>query len=210
MWRNEGKAKETLGLSYDAAGITEVNLQAKSYTQHYWFFFLKQKCHCMVSTMVEIIECQNMGKLPQMTSFWGSQKLTMGRKILYKIYWKAASDQEVLGFPNLNFSGATPNSHMLKRKCLLQYKWRCSPGASRETVKSKGKFFLMIPSLLLVNFIRLIQNKDYLSKAICRLRSYTEHHGMVSAFVRLKYNLCGGEWWEMGVKKLDWAELFQK
>lgn len=43
MWRNERKAKETLGLSYEAVGITEVNLQAKSYTQHYWFFFSQAK-----------------------------------------------------------------------------------------------------------------------------------------------------------------------
>lgn len=39
MWRNEGKAKETLGLSYEAVGITEVNLQAKSYTNTIDFFF---------------------------------------------------------------------------------------------------------------------------------------------------------------------------
>lgn len=38
MWRNEGKAKETLGLSYEAVGITEVNLQAKSYTNTIAFF----------------------------------------------------------------------------------------------------------------------------------------------------------------------------
>ncbi|MXQ98139.1 hypothetical protein E5288_WYG003941 [Bos mutus] len=46
----------------------------------------------------------------------------------------------------------------------------------------------LLSCLPLVNFIRLIQNKDYLSKAICRLRSYTEHHGMpdTAACVKLR------------------------
>lgn len=136
-WKN---AKEALGLSYEAVGVTEANLQARSHTQHHWLFSPKQKCRCMISIMVEIIEYQNMGRLPQMTSFRGSQKLAMGRKILQKIYWKASSDPEVLGFQNPDFSGVTPSSYMPKSKRLLQCEWRCSPWASRET-EIRGKFF---------------------------------------------------------------------